>query len=84
MNRFTYKWEAVLGCWVFLFTVIGGVLVFSAWIGTIESSTHEALWDAFRFSNYGTLILYIALVVFYPIIKEKDETNKAFERLKGR
>ena len=82
MNRWTYRITASVACWVFLFTVLGGVLVLSAWIGVIESSTHEALREAVLFASGGSLIFYIICVLFYPIIKDNDETNKAFEKLK--
>ncbi|MEP9408616.1 hypothetical protein ABKP09_20055 [Peribacillus frigoritolerans] len=75
MKRLTYKLEAVFECWIILFTVMGGLFFLMIFIGTIDLSYPEAIWDTFKFSNYGALILYIASVVFYPMIKNLEEGN---------
>lgn len=84
MNRWTYKLDAVIAGWIFLFCVMGLLLVLMVWVNIFDFSYLKALWYTFLYASGGSLISYIVSVLFYPIIKEVDEWKKGFENLKGR
>ena len=81
MNRWTYKLENILACWIFLFAIMGALLCFMVWVNIFEFSLLKALWYTFLYASGGSLISYIISVLFYPIIKEVDEWKKGWEKL---
>lgn len=84
MNRWTYKISYVIGSWIVFFTLMGGVLLLSVWVGIFDFSYLKALWNAFLYASVGSLITYIISVLFYPIIKEVDSWKTGIEDLKGK
>lgn len=85
MNRWTYKLDTVFAYWITVFILMAILLIISVRFNPfVDFSYDKALRNAFLFSFGGSLCIYIISVLAYPLIKEKDETNKAFERLKGR